>query len=83
MARVFELSEPGPAERRPLRSVDRLDFDPGAGEISIDVAACAVCRTDLQLIEGDLKARTLPIVPGHQVVGRVRAVGEGVDRWEP
>ena len=83
MARVFELSEPGPAERRPLRSVDRLDFDPGAGEISIDVAACAVCRTDLQLIEGDLKARTLPIVPGHQVVGRVRAVGEGVDRWQP
>ena len=83
MARVFELSKPGPAERRPLRSVDRLDLDPGAGEISIDVAACAVCRTDLQLIEGDLKARTLPIVPGHQVVGRVRAVGDGVERWQP
>jgi propanol-preferring alcohol dehydrogenase len=42
-----------------------------------------VCRTDLQLAEGDLKARQLPIVPGHQVVGRVRAAGEDVDQWQP
>ncbi len=40
-----------------------------------------MCRTDLQLVEGDLPARRLPIVPGHQVVGRVSAVGAGVDRW--
>jgi propanol-preferring alcohol dehydrogenase len=40
-----------------------------------------VCRTDLQLVEGDLTARRLPIVPGHQVVGRVRTLGDGVDRW--
>jgi propanol-preferring alcohol dehydrogenase len=63
--------------------VDRLEFEPAAGEMSIDVAACAVCRTDLQLIEGDLEARRLPIVPGHQVVGRVRAVGSGVEQWRP
>ena len=53
----------------------------GPGEVSIEVAACAVCRTDLQIIEGDLAARRMPIVPGHQVVGRVVGVGEGVDRW--
>jgi len=45
------------------------------------VAACAVCRTDLQICEGDLEARTLPIVPGHQIVGRVAAVGPVVDGW--
>lgn len=45
------------------------------------VAACAVCRTDLQRCEGDLPARRLPIVPGHQGVGRVEAVGTNVDGW--
>jgi propanol-preferring alcohol dehydrogenase len=47
--------------------------------VVVDVVACAVCRTDLQLVEGDLEARRLPIGPGHQAVGRVRAVGAGVD----
>jgi len=63
--------------------VDRLDFEPVPGEVAIEVAACAVCRTDLQIVEGDLEARRLPIVPGHQVVGRVSAVGAGVERWQP
>lgn len=45
----------------------------------IDVSACAVCRTDLQIVEGDLPARRLPIVPGHQVVGRIAALGDGID----
>ena len=44
---------------------------PGPDEVLIDVSACAVCRTDLQIVEGDLHARTLPIVPGHQIVGRI------------
>jgi len=51
------------------------------GEIALDVAACAVCRTDLQIVEGDVVARRLPIIPGHQVVGRVATLGEGVDGW--
>jgi len=51
------------------------------GEIVIDVSACGVCRTDLQIVEGDLAARTLPIVPGHQAVGRVASVGDGVTEW--
>ena len=82
MSRAFELTEPALVERRPLRSVDRLDFAPAPGEVSIEVSACAVCRTDLQLIEGDLGARSLPIVPGHQVVGNIRAVGDGVTGWQ-
>ena len=62
-------------------AVDDHDPRPHAGEIVIDVAACGVCRTDLQLAEGDLIARHLPVVPGHQVVGRVRTIGADVDRW--
>jgi propanol-preferring alcohol dehydrogenase len=75
------LSQPGSL------TVDRLDLTelpapvPGPGEIAIDVTACGVCRTDLQLVEGDLVARRLPVVPGHQAVGRVAATGEGVTRW--
>jgi propanol-preferring alcohol dehydrogenase len=77
----MQLSEPGPvADRDRLEPVERPDLEPADGELLIDVAACAVCRTDLQIVAGDLPARRLPIVPGHQVVGRVRALGAGVDR---
>lgn len=75
------LETPAPVLEGPLRLVERPDEAPGPGEITVEVAACGVCRTDLQLVEGDLPARRLPIVPGHQVVGRVAAVGAGVDRW--
>lgn len=72
------LERPGPIATAPLHAAEREDPAPGPGEIAIDVVACAVCRTDLQLVEGDLAARATPIVPGHQIVGRVGAVGEGV-----
>jgi propanol-preferring alcohol dehydrogenase len=83
LGRVQELSSPRPVAENPLVLTDRAGSAPGSGEIAIDVSACGVCRTDLQLVEGDLPARRLPIVPGHQVVGRVRAVGEGVGQWNP
>lgn len=82
MVLAQELSDPGPAADAPLRLVERAMPVPGVGEIAVDVAACGICRTDLQLVEGDLAPRRLPIVPGHQVVGRVAAVGEGVTRWQ-
>ena len=80
--RAMELSQPGPlpaAGRARLAEVHRPDPEPGPGELLIDVTACAVCRTDLQIVAGDLAARRLPIVPGHQVVGRVAALGTDVD----
>jgi propanol-preferring alcohol dehydrogenase len=79
--RALELRQPGPAAASPLVLVERDPAAPGPGEIRVAVAATAVCRTDLQIVEGDLPARILPIVPGHQVVGRVAAVGEGVTGW--
>ena len=75
--RAAVLTAPRPAFEGPLRLVDRDDPEPGDGEIVIGVETCAVCRTDLQLCEGDLDARRLPIVPGHQVVGTVTALGSG------
>lgn len=56
---------------------------PGAGEIRVAVSVCGVCHTDLHTVAGDLDLPKLPIVPGHQVVGRVVEVGEGVDEPAP
>jgi len=74
------LEKPGPGSSR-LRAVDAGDGEPPPGEIAVDVTACGVCRTDLQLCRGDLAPHRLPIVPGHQAVGRVAAIGAGVSRW--
>jgi propanol-preferring alcohol dehydrogenase len=79
--RAMLLTRPGPIEGAPLQAADLPDPVPGPGEIALEVAACGVCRTDLQLVEGDLAARLLPVVPGHQIVGRVAAVGPGTVGW--
>ena len=79
--RAIRLSRPGPVEGAPLGAVDLPGPVPGPGELLLEVAACGVCRTDLQLVEGDLEPRRLPIVPGHQVVGRVAVLGPGTTGW--
>ena len=58
---------------------ERPDPAPGPGQIRIRIEACGVCRTDLHVVDGELPDPKLPIVPGHEIVGRVEAVGEGVD----
>jgi alcohol dehydrogenase, propanol-preferring len=68
------------AESRPLEMSEAPDAEVGAGQILIEVEACGVCRTDLHIIEGEVKA-ALPIVPGHQAVGRVIALGPGVTEF--
>jgi propanol-preferring alcohol dehydrogenase len=79
--RAMVLQKPSPAADKPLALLDLPDPRPMEGELVLRVEACAVCRTDLQICEGDLAARALPIVPGHQAVGLVEAVGEGVSEW--
>jgi len=79
--RALQLTTAAPAHSAPLRSVELPDLVPAPDEIVLRVKACAVCRTDLQLVEGDLEARRLPIVPGHQAVGRVHRVGRDVAGW--
>lgn len=73
------LERPGPGAV--LRLAERPRPSPAADELLLRVEACAVCRTDLQLARGDLAARTLPVVPGHQVVGTVEALGREVTGW--
>lgn len=81
MNRHLVLGAPRPIAEHPLALVAAEPRDPKRGELVLRVQACAVCRTDLQIVEGDLAARRLPIVPGHQIVGTVEAVGEGVTSW--
>jgi len=55
---------------------------PGPGEVRVRVLACGVCRTDLHVVDGELPEAPLPIIPGHEIVGRVDALGEGVTGFE-
>ena len=80
--RAQRIVQPDAIESGPLRAADAPLPQPAPGELLLSVQACGVCRTDLQLAEGDLEARRLPLVPGHQIVGRVEALGSGVDGWE-
>jgi len=66
------------APRRPLRLDQRPDPQPGAGEVRVRVEACAVCRTDLHIVDGELDLPRLPLVPGHEIIGVVEAGGPGV-----
>jgi propanol-preferring alcohol dehydrogenase len=68
-------------QRRPLVRDDLPDPDPGRGQIRVRVRACGVCRTDLHVVDGDLRDPKLPLVPGHQIVGEVEAVGDGAGRF--
>ena len=66
---------------QPLRLADLPLPTPGVGQVLIRVRACAVCRTDLHVVDGELTRPKLPLVPGHEIVGTVEQLGEGVDRF--
>jgi propanol-preferring alcohol dehydrogenase len=68
-------------QREPLRAADLPDPSPGNGQLLLEVAACGVCRTDLHIVGGDLTEPKLPLVLGHQIVGRVVEAGEGAERF--
>src|SRR6204780_2257027 len=69
------LKQPGAA----LEWTELPDREPAAGEIRVRIAACGVCRTDLHVLDGELPNPKLPIIPGHEIVGRVERIGRGVD----
>ena len=74
--KAMVLARPG----EPLRETERPLPSPGPGEVQLRVVACGVCRTDLHVVDGELPDLGRPVVPGHQVVGVVEAVGPGVER---
>lgn len=79
--RAMVLHQIAPIATSPLRLEDVADPQPGPREVRVRVRACACCRTDLHVIEGDLPARKLPVIPGHQVVGVVDQLGAGASRF--
>jgi propanol-preferring alcohol dehydrogenase len=76
--RAMVLFQPG----EPLRLQERPDPVPGPGEILLQVSACGVCRTDLHVVDGELPKPKLPLIPGHEIVGRVEALGAGVTQFK-
>jgi len=79
--RVMLMRQPGSVADRPLRLEEVAVPTPRAGEILVEITACAICRTDLHVVEGELPALRTPLVPGHQAVGRVAGRGEGATRF--
>ena len=75
--KAVEVSAPGT-----LRVVERPVSEPGAGQVRIRVEACGICHTDAATVMGIYPGLTLPRVPGHEVVGRIEALGSGVSRWK-
>ena len=73
------LKHPGAA----LEWTELPDREPGPGEIRVRIGACGVCRTDLHVLDGELPNPRLPIIPGHEIVGRIEAIGPGVASLEP
>lgn len=73
--RAMVLEKPN----QPLVPRDLPRPEPGAGQLLVRVAACAVCRTDLHVVDGELTEPKLPLIPGHEIVGRVEQAGEGVE----
>ncbi|MBZ9939349.1 zinc-dependent alcohol dehydrogenase family protein [Mesorhizobium sp. BR1-1-16] len=66
------------AIRTPLEWTELPDRQPGPGQIRVKVTACGVCRTDLHVVDGELPNPVVPIIPGHEIVGRIDAIGAGV-----
>src|SRR5467141_3989607 len=75
--KAVEVSAPGN-----LRVVERSIPEPGAGQVRIRVEACGICHTDAATVTGIYQGLKLPRVPGHEVVGRIEALGSGVSRWK-
>jgi propanol-preferring alcohol dehydrogenase len=73
--RAMMLNRPGSGDLEPVELETPV---PGPGQVLIKVAACGVCRTDLHLVDGELPDPLIPVVPGHEIVGKITAVGDGV-----
>ncbi len=79
--KAMQIETPQPIERFPLVSIEREIPKPDQGQLLLQVSACGICHTDLHTVEGDIRPKQYPIIPGHQVIGRVKDIGEGVEGW--
>jgi propanol-preferring alcohol dehydrogenase len=80
--RAWVVHQTGPVDAGPLAFVHRPEPVPGPNEVRVRVTVCGVCRTDLHLVEGDLAPHGPDVIPGHEIVGIVDALGAGATRFE-
>src|SRR5581483_6096650 len=80
--RAMVLQKPAPVDSAPLHLQEVPTPTPAAGEIRVRVHCCGICHTDLHTVEGDLNLPKLPVIPGHQIVGTIDAVGTGVTAFK-
>lgn len=80
--KAWVLDQPAPVESRPLALTDVPVPQPADNEVLVKVHACGICRTDLHVVEGELAVRKSRVIPGHQVVGTINAVGSRVDEFK-
>jgi propanol-preferring alcohol dehydrogenase len=80
--RAMVLHGPAPVEQTPLALEEIPEPQPAPGQIRISIRCCGLCHTDLHTVEGDLELPRLPLVPGHQIVGIVDALGAGVSKFK-
>ena len=78
--KAWILNTPSLVSEHPLTMAEMPVPTPSADELLLQAAACGICRTDLHVVEGELPARRSPLIPGHQIVGRVSAIGSGVNQ---
>jgi len=80
--RAMCCENPRPVNQNPLALVEVPAPAPAAHEIRLQIQACGICHTDLHVVEGDLPPQKQPVIPGHQIIGVVEAIGEGVQRFK-
>ncbi len=81
--KAMVLEKTAPVDTNPLALKELPDPEPGPGEVRISIHACGICHTDLHIIEAEIPAHKLPLVIGHQIVGEVDRLGQGVKSWKP
>ncbi|MEB3757116.1 MAG: zinc-binding alcohol dehydrogenase family protein [Desulfurococcales archaeon] len=81
--KAWIVEEQKPIEDKPMKLVEISNPEPGPGEIRIKVSYCGICRTDLHIAEGDIPLHKKPVIPGHEIVGVVDKIGEGVTKFKP
>ena len=80
--KAWTLNKPAPVSQYPLHLTERGIPTPSNDELLLRIAACGICRTDLHVVEGDLLVRRSPVIPGHQIVGSVAALGSSVEGFD-
>ncbi|OGC40529.1 hypothetical protein A2Y85_01405 [candidate division WOR-3 bacterium RBG_13_43_14] len=80
--KAMQLSKQAPLETKPLQMCELPVPEPAENQVRIKINVCGACRTDLHIVEGELPAHKIPLIIGHQIIGRIDKLGKAVNRWQ-